>query len=148
VRYRTTRDGGKLVKCKVGRTKKGLCTCFDHACPDVWHRGANCRRKKIWPVRGHLLCRGFAVPGPPPGVRIQHICYSIRGRARVQHARCSFCSDTLYDGVRYGSKYNPPSCSGPTTAHNSTRDEGAGFKGPWVPESALHFRNRQGGGKR
>jgi hypothetical protein len=99
------------------------------------HDRATPQRKNIVHAHwGHHLR-----PGPPPGVRIQHICYSITGGgARVQHARgggkdnarCSFCSDALYDGVRYGSKYNPSSWSGPATAHNSTRDGGGGFKGP------------------
>jgi hypothetical protein len=37
--------------------------------------------------------------------------YSTREEGGKHTARCSFCSDALYDGVRYGSKYNPPSWS-------------------------------------
>jgi hypothetical protein len=91
------------------------------------HDRATPQRKNIVHARrGHHLRPGpgsstFVTASRGPGPE-----YS----TREEGGRTRFCSDALYGGVRYGSKYNPPNCSGPATAHNSTRDEGAGFKGP------------------
>jgi hypothetical protein len=102
VRYRTTRDGGKLVKCKVGRTKKGCVHALITLVQTFGTGAPTAEEKKFDPCgatscAGGSLCRGHH-PGSGSSTFVTASGagpeYSTHGAAFAL-TRCTTASDTV-----------------------------------------------------